>query len=460
MLFPLVVLALLPADMNELFAEEATASSYLKSNWNKFSENYHPSYVLDDDPKTAWVEGKDGDGIGESLTIPVSSLKSARSARLRIRNGYQKSKKLFHANAAPKDVEVRLLSSAGVTVTTKKATLSRSMGWQTIDVPTGGQGFAAVELTVSSSYPGKVYKDLCISDVKVLVDSDVAYNAKAERQKKKALLAWKAERLKAAKAFARMPKTWPFAATHFERSVDSEEELSHSHIEGGAPKRRSDFLPLNAQLDKPGAKLAALFTSEELAAVKRVRALFQNDGTSLAKTWHRLEVKEPVLLPDGVSWELADVRDLLDMSRATLFEAGAKAGKSTREGSRKEGWFRNEDRSNARVVFAADKTKVKQLAYYEHEISQERSVYERKKWVLVSFDDDGRLYEAASFAETSSGVIAEHKRFTRASDGKIASVVIKSASYEGDDEMAADFAANTFMKMSLRAVSTVASAAP
>src|SRR5689334_10788328 len=74
-----------------LYSSQAVASSYLRNDWNKFTENYHPAYALDDDPKTAWVEGASGDGEGETLTIGVSHLPSARAVRVRLRSGYQKS---------------------------------------------------------------------------------------------------------------------------------------------------------------------------------------------------------------------------------------------------------------------------------------------------------------------------------------------------------------------------------
>lgn len=48
-----------------LYTDGASATSYLQNNWNRYTENYHPSYALDDDPKTAWVEGAEGDGHGE-----------------------------------------------------------------------------------------------------------------------------------------------------------------------------------------------------------------------------------------------------------------------------------------------------------------------------------------------------------------------------------------------------------
>jgi hypothetical protein len=47
----------------------------------EFTENYHPSYALDGDPKTAWVDGADGDGIEEWIEWPVSTLANARALR-------------------------------------------------------------------------------------------------------------------------------------------------------------------------------------------------------------------------------------------------------------------------------------------------------------------------------------------------------------------------------------------
>ena len=93
-------------DLPRLYSSHAKSSSFLKSAWNKYNENYHPNYVLDDNPKTAWVEGVDGNGEGETLLIPFSPLSSAKKVRLKIRNGYQKSENLMKANSAPKEILV------------------------------------------------------------------------------------------------------------------------------------------------------------------------------------------------------------------------------------------------------------------------------------------------------------------------------------------------------------------
>ena len=57
-------------DIKQLHAATAESTSFLKSSWNKYNENYHPNYVLDDNPKTAWVEGAEGNGEKENHIRP------------------------------------------------------------------------------------------------------------------------------------------------------------------------------------------------------------------------------------------------------------------------------------------------------------------------------------------------------------------------------------------------------
>src|SRR5689334_20650221 len=91
-----------------LHTDNVEASTFLWNDWNKFVENYHPNYVADDDPATAWVEGAKSSGAGEWLRIQVTPLDKTTQVRLRVRNGYQKSKDLWKANARAKAVKVRL----------------------------------------------------------------------------------------------------------------------------------------------------------------------------------------------------------------------------------------------------------------------------------------------------------------------------------------------------------------
>ena len=82
----------LAGEFSQLYATEAEASSFLKSSWNKYNENYHPNYVLDNNPKTAWVEGVDGNGEGQKIVIPISAVSQIGRVKIRIKNGYQMCK--------------------------------------------------------------------------------------------------------------------------------------------------------------------------------------------------------------------------------------------------------------------------------------------------------------------------------------------------------------------------------
>ena len=79
----------------------------------------------DDDPKTAWVEGAKGSGAGEWIRFHVTPMQGATAVRLRLRNGYQKSKRLFRANARLEEVTVRLQPGGH----TQKFSLTDTWGW-------------------------------------------------------------------------------------------------------------------------------------------------------------------------------------------------------------------------------------------------------------------------------------------------------------------------------------------
>ena len=181
-----------------LHSDNIDASTFLWNDWNKFVENYHPNYVADDDPATAWVEGAKSSGGGEWIRIWVTALDKTSKVRVRVRNGYQKSKDLWKANARAKQVTLRLLPSKAE----KQVTLTDTDGWQEIAVDQAAGPIRAVELAIGSVYEGSKYADLCISDVQVFATSEIADNPAFEKTKRAALMAWRSSRIAAAKAFA------------------------------------------------------------------------------------------------------------------------------------------------------------------------------------------------------------------------------------------------------------------
>jgi hypothetical protein len=192
-----------------LHVASAEASSYLVNDWNKFQENYLPLYVGDDDPKTAWTLKTEG--VGEWLRVHVTPMAGATKVRLRIRNGYQKSDKLWAANSRAKGLSVVVLPSK----TTADVELTDTKGWQEIAIEQPAGALEAVELHVRSVYAGKKYDDLCLSDVQVFVTATTPDNPAFEKQRLQKILDWKKERLSAAELFkSELGKTLPVAAQY------------------------------------------------------------------------------------------------------------------------------------------------------------------------------------------------------------------------------------------------------
>ena len=184
-----------PAKERRLHVASAEASSYLVNDWNKFQENYLPLYVGDDDPKTAW--SLKTEGIGEWLRVHMTQMEGASKLRMKIRNGYQKTPKLFEANSRAKELTVTLLPSKK----TVDVTLTDTQGWQDIVVEQPAGPLEAVELKVKSVYAGKKYDDLCISDVQLYATATSSDNPAFEKQRLTKIVAWKKERVAAAKLF-------------------------------------------------------------------------------------------------------------------------------------------------------------------------------------------------------------------------------------------------------------------
>lgn len=203
-----------------LHSDNIDASSFLWNDWNKFVENYHPNYVADDDPTTAWVEGAKGSGAGEWLRIQVTPLDKTTKVRLKIRNGYQKSKDLFKANARAKQITLRLLPSK----VEKQVTLEDKDGWQEAVVEQPSGVVKTIEVAIKSVYEGTKYEDLCISDVQVYATSETPDNPAFEKQKHDTLMQWRAGRLAAAKIFKNQKTALPlypaYEITSTEAKVD------------------------------------------------------------------------------------------------------------------------------------------------------------------------------------------------------------------------------------------------
>lgn len=186
---------------HRLHPRRVTASSFLENGWNKHAQNYLPLYVADDDPTTAWVEGAKGRGEGEALEWWGPTLTKAKSFRVFLRNGFQKSDKLFRANARPRKVRLEPLvqgeTGAQVTGAALEKELKDVQGWQEVRLPVPAQ-VHGVRLTLVSTWPGSAYDDTCLSDLRVYVEGEDPYRPEAEATAYEQVRAFAYERKQAA----------------------------------------------------------------------------------------------------------------------------------------------------------------------------------------------------------------------------------------------------------------------
>ncbi|MEZ4318376.1 MAG: hypothetical protein R3F61_12770 [Myxococcota bacterium] len=350
----MILLALVAqaAEYNQLRAPSAEASSFLQSNWNKYTENYHANYLLDGDPKTAWVEGARGNGLGEWISWSVSPVAKADKVKVRIRNGYQKSDALLTANAAPSELSVVWLAGSTV-VMEQKWKVDRKMGWQEIVLdPPVDRPFDGVRLNVLGVHEGRTYADLCISDAEVWVQSSTPFSAPVENAKHAALKSWIAERQATADYFASQPKAYPFAATSF----------------------------VTASSEVPAGERAAV-----LARMAKRETERKQMGV-VAPAWWRFEVKDRIQPPDGLDALQPEILRWFSPDR-TYFEAEG-AWRSTKKNVSE--WHLEHREANAHLVKRADGT-VQAATYGIFDTYEERGTYTFDRQYHLEFDEKERL---------------------------------------------------------------------
>jgi hypothetical protein len=345
---------------NALRSEDAKATSYLRSNWNRFTENYHPTYVLDEDPATAWVEGVDGNGEGQVLSIPVSTVRGVRAVRVRVRNGYQKSEALLRANAAPRDVRIHLLNPSGTRIATVDDTWEKAMGWQEVVLGATKGDVAAVQIEVVTTHPGTRYADGCISDVLVDVDAATAYDATVEARKQSAMRAWIAGRVEAARYYAALPPEYLFAAASFDRR----------DVTPAADRLEPTFEAMRSRL---GSFEGAYYTPTPVGAGQRVPE----------ELWELFRVAW-LLDPTQVAWfEAPD--DLLRHERVDLYDQDVDPARE-RVGLASQ-WSGEEWRYNTQIAWAdAERTQPAALKLRYRRVWSERGTYEEDEEWLVLYD--------------------------------------------------------------------------
>ncbi len=366
---------------HRLYSDKIEASSFLWGNTNRFQENYHPNYLMDGDPKSAWIEGVAGDGNGEWVVLHTSTIKKATKLRLRLRNGYHKSKALYGKNARIKELKLRVLPGG----TTQTMLLSDKMEWLEVQMPLPGDDFEGVKLEIVSTYPGTKYEDTCISDVEVFVSGERRGGAIAEQRKLAALKTWKQERRKTASLFASdAARALPIRAQY---RVSSGPTFLLKKLQGRNRVARAALMEITAQVTD---------VDSVLKRTKEALSLGFEDWKA-----YRLRVRNPVHIPaldglrlsePGESPEASDSFSIPSYKQKSLLSA-----KSVSLSEAKAGEFdASDEECRANTVWATRPNEIgpspKQLVVWSCTAPDESvGRYRELTWQLLGFDDEGWL---------------------------------------------------------------------
>jgi len=121
--------------------------------------SYGPANLTDGDDSTAWVEGSNGQGVGEFVVLEFDNAHAVRG--LTIKNGYDKSPDIYAKNSRVKDIELRFSSGDSLQGTLKDVADAQHVE---LSRPVTAKW---VELIIRSVYPGSKYSDTAINELSI-----------------------------------------------------------------------------------------------------------------------------------------------------------------------------------------------------------------------------------------------------------------------------------------------------
>lgn len=194
----------------------AEASTALFRGWDDPKSDHHPLFAADDDAKTGWVEGAEGDGVGEWVRFHVTPVRTG-ALRIALRNGCQRTGRTFGEYGRVEKATV-VVQPGGDEA---PITLEDRKDWQTFEVPVPRGRLAAVELRIESVYPGKGGGEhTCLADVRLAVPEGTAVDAAGQRTRAKQVEGWIDRRREAGKLLdsPKGRRALPFAPRYIARA--------------------------------------------------------------------------------------------------------------------------------------------------------------------------------------------------------------------------------------------------
>ena len=142
-------------------SETYCVSSVLKP---QFGNSYGPENLFSGPASSAWVEGRQGSGVGEWITVEFDGLRTVRS--IVVRNGYQKSDDVFGKNNRVRNL--RAVFSQGESHTLN---LQDRTGSETLTLPQPVRAYW-VKFIIDDVWAGNKYTDTAMT--KLVVNSEPA----------------------------------------------------------------------------------------------------------------------------------------------------------------------------------------------------------------------------------------------------------------------------------------------
>jgi hypothetical protein len=147
-----------------VFADEPTAQPEItiqasSTLLHRQPESYGAANLMDENLITAWCEGKEDDGIGESITFTFREPRKVE--RIGIVVGYAKSSEVFRANNRVKAVTITLPDRELV-----KVGLKNEMEMQFIEIPPGAAA-SSLKIAINDVYRNWDNRSTCLSEIEV-----------------------------------------------------------------------------------------------------------------------------------------------------------------------------------------------------------------------------------------------------------------------------------------------------
>ena len=135
-----------------------SATSYLsEQNINMY---HRPQNIVDGDEGTAWVEGANGQGLGESLTLTLDGTYSI--SKFAVYNGYQGKDEWYYNNSRPSKIRLTFSDNSQ-----EDFYLDDQKGEQTLELQNVVKT-SSVSITILDIYKGDKYEDTAISEFRLI----------------------------------------------------------------------------------------------------------------------------------------------------------------------------------------------------------------------------------------------------------------------------------------------------